>query len=215
MYYGMVSLFFGTGVLYFIFTFGIWTGSYSGLSGITPILLGPKMYHYYLFLVITAVCLGAMYRFESSRIGTNLKAISQSYLLASSVGINEAGYRVLALAVGCFFAGVAGALYAHYNLTISYTSFNLNATLWLFMYVLIGGIDSFAGPIIGTALLIVLPEIFRGLKQYAPYISAIILLIVGYGMPTGLVGLPRTIKSWLVPARSGRRETVAAIPDRE
>jgi branched-chain amino acid transport system permease protein len=209
LYYGMVSLFFGTGVLYFIFTFGIWTGSYSGLSGITPILLGPKIYHYYLFLVLAAICLGAMYRLESSRIGTNLKAISQSYLLASSVGIDEAGYRVLALAVGCFFAGIAGALYAHYNLTISYTSFNLNATLWLFMYVLIGGINNFAGPIIGTALLIVLPEIFRGLKQYAPFISAIILLIVGYGMPTGLVGLPRVIRSWL--GRIGKGKAVAVI----
>ncbi len=209
LYYAMVSLFFGTGVLYFIFTFGLWTGSYSGLSGITPILAASKLTYYYFFLGVTALCLGALYRFEFSRIGTNLKAVSQSYLLASSVGIDEAGYRVLALAIGCFFAGIAGALYAHYNLTISYTSFNLNATLWLFMYVLIGGINSFAGPIIGAALLIVLPEIFRSLKQYAPFISAIILLIVVYGMPTGLVSLPRIVKSWF--GRLDRRKAVTAI----
>jgi branched-chain amino acid transport system permease protein len=200
LYYAMVSLFFGTGILYFIFTFGIWTGSYSGLSGVTPLLLASKVTYYYFFLGVTALCLFLLYRFEFSRIGTNLKAISQSYLLASSVGINEAGYRVLAVAFGCFFVGIAGAFYAHYNLTISYTSFNLNATLWLFMYVLIGGLNSFIGPILGTALLVVLPEIFRGLKQYVPYISAIILLIVVYLMPDGLVGIPQMIKSlWKRP----------------
>ncbi len=195
LYYAMVCLFFGSGILYFIFTFGIWTGSYSGLSGVTPLLLAPKRVYYYFFLGITALCLAMIYRFEFSRIGTNLKAVSQSHLLASSVGINEARYRVLAVAIGCFFVGIAGALYAHYNLTISYTSFNLNATLWLFMYVLIGGLNSFVGPILGTALLIVVPEIFRGLKQFVPYISAIILIIVVYGMPDGLVGIPEMIRS--------------------
>ena len=204
LYYAMVSLFFGTGILYFIFTFGIWTGSYSGLSGIPPILPGSKIIYYYFFLVVTSLCLFALYRFESCRIGTSLKAVDQSYMLASSVGINEAWYRVLALAVGCFFAGIAGAFYAHYNLTISYTSFNLNSTLWLFMYVLIGGINSFAGPIIGTALLIIVPELFRELKQFVPYISAVILLIVVYAMPQGLAGIPQLIKSWYVGVRGGK-----------
>jgi branched-chain amino acid transport system permease protein len=203
LYYAMVSLFFGSGVLYFIFTFGIWTGSYSGLSGIPPILPGSKIIYYYFFLIVTSLCLLALYRFEFCRIGTSLKAVAQSYLLASSVGINEARYRILALAVGCFFAGIAGAFYAHYNLTISYTSFNLNSTLWLFMYVLIGGINSFAGPIIGTVLLIVVPELFRVLKQFAPYISAIILLIVVYAMPEGLVGLPKLIRLWYIRHKKG------------
>jgi len=205
LYYAMVSLFFGSGVLYFIFTFGIWTGSYSGLSGIPPILSGSKVIYYYFFLIVTSLCLLALYRFEFCRIGTSLKAVAQSYMLASSVGINEARYRILALAVGCFFAGIAGAFYAHYNLTISYTSFNLNSTLWLFMYVLIGGINSFAGPIIGTVLLVVVPELFRVLKQFAPYISAIILLIVVYAMPEGLVSLPKLIRLWYMKRKEGRR----------
>jgi branched-chain amino acid transport system permease protein len=205
LYYAMVSLFFGSGVLYFIFTFGIWTGSYSGLSGIPPILPSPKIIYYYFFLIVTSLCLLALYRFEFCRIGTSLKAVAQSYLLASSVGINEARYRILALAVGCFFAGIAGAFYAHYNLTISYTSFNLNATLWLFMYVLIGGINSFTGPILGTALMIIVPELFRVLKQFAPYISAIILLIVVYAMPEGLVGLPKLIKLRYMKRKGERR----------
>jgi branched-chain amino acid transport system permease protein len=136
-----------------------------------------------------------LYRFEFSRIGTTLRAIEQSHSVASSVGINEARYRVLALAVGCFFAGIAGAAYAHYNEVLSYTSFTLLATLWLFMYALIGGIESFAGPVVGTLILFLLPEMSRGLKTYSPFISAVILLLVAYLMPQGIAGLPATIRS--------------------
>jgi branched-chain amino acid transport system permease protein len=131
----------------------------------------------------------------------SLKAIAQSHLVASSVGINEALYRVMALAVGCFFVGFAGAAYAHYNLTLSYTSFDMLATLWLFMYTLIGGIGSFAGPLIGTTVLFLVPELFRELKQFLPYISAAILFIVVFVMPQGLVGLPQLLKTWYMELR--------------
>jgi ABC-type branched-subunit amino acid transport system permease subunit len=127
--------------------------------------------------------------------GTTLKAVAQSHVVASSVGINEAFYRILAVGVGCFFVGLSGAFYAHYNLIIGPDSFNLAATLWFVMYVLVGGINSFAGPIIGALVLFLLPEVFRDLKMYTPYISAGILLIVVYLAPQGIAGLPRLISS--------------------
>jgi len=154
---------------------------------------GSKVAHYYFFLGLALVSIVALYRFEFSRIGTNLKAIAQSHLVASSVGINEGWYRVLAVGVGCFFAGLAGAGYAHYNTVLSPASFNFMATLWLVMYVLIGGIDSFAGPIVGTAILVLLPEFARDLKAYSPFLSAVLLLIVVYLMPQGLVSLPKLV----------------------
>ena len=206
LYYAMVSLFFGAGIIQVIAVFPRWTGSYSGLTVIPPLLhvTTSKVPYYYFFLGLTVLCLLALYRFEFCRIGTTLKAIAQSYLVASSVGINEARYRVLALAVGCFFVGLAGATYAHYNSTISPDAFNLLATLWLFMYVLIGGIESFAGPIIGVALLIIIPELFRGLKEFVPYISAAILLIVVFVMPQGLAGFPQLVRSRIIERRKGK-----------
>jgi len=197
IYYAMVSLFFGIGVIQVFFVFQRWTQGMSGLVGIPPLFggAGSKLPYYYFFLAFAVVCLLALYRFEFSRIGTTLRAIEQSHTVASSVGINEARYRVLALAVGCFFAGLAGAAYAHYNEVLSYTSFTLLATLWLFMYALIGGMESFAGPIIGTFILVLLPEMSRGLRTYSPFISAVILLIVAYLMPQGIAGLPATIRS--------------------
>jgi branched-chain amino acid transport system permease protein len=200
LYYAMVSLFFGIGILQVFFVFQRWTGAYHGLTGIPRLFptTTSKVPYYYFFLGLTSICLWALHRFESCRIGMSLKAVAQSHLVASSVGINEARYRVLALAVGCFFVGIAGASYAHYNSVLSYTSFDLLATMWLFIYVLIGGINSFVGPIIGTALLFIVPELFRGMKGFVPYISAGILLIVAYLMPEGLVSLFKLINSRVI-----------------
>ncbi|MBN2062049.1 MAG: branched-chain amino acid ABC transporter permease [Deltaproteobacteria bacterium] len=196
LYYAMVSLFFGIGVLQVFFVLQRWTNAYHGLTGIPGLFqTNAKVPYYYFFLALSVVCLLFLYRFEFCRIGMTLKAIEQSYLVAASVGINEAKYRIIVLAVGCFFAGLAGGTYAHYMRALSYTSFDLLATLWLFMYALIGGIGHFAGPIIGTVLLIIVPELSRGMKGYVPYISAVILLIVVFFMPEGLVGLPKLIRS--------------------
>ena len=213
LYYAMVSLFFGIGVLQIIFVFQKWTRGMSGLMGIPPLLpeVSSILPNYYLFLGLTTICLIALYRFEFCRIGIAMKAIAQSHQVASSVGINEAGYRVFSLAVGCFFVGIAGAAYAHYNATLSYTSFDLTATLWLFMYLIIGGLNSFSGPIIGTILLILIPELFRELKQFAPYISAVILLIVIFFMRQGLVSLPGIIRDRLA-TRRGNNRAAADIP---
>lgn len=203
LYYAMGSLFFGIGVIQGIYAIGYWTGGYSGLTGIHPIFTGSKIPYYYLYLGLAVVIIIALYRFEFSRIGINLKAIAQSHIVASSVGINEGWYRIMVLGVGCFSAGLAGAIYAHYNLILSPTSFNFTATLWLLIYVVIGGIGSFAGPIIGTFILILIPEMFRDLKTFSPYLSAGMLLIVVYLMPQGLAGLPQIIKSWLIDHRKG------------
>ena len=205
LYYAMGSLFFGIGVIQIIQAMGDFTGGYSGLAGIHPIFLsGSKVLYYYFFLGFAFISFMALYRFEFSRIGVNLKAIAQSHLVASSIGINEAGYRIMVVGVGCFFAGLIGAAYAHYKMVISPDSFNFMATLWLVMYILIGGIGSFAGPIVGVAIGVIIPELFRGLKTYSPFIFAVILLIVVYLLPKGLASIPHHILSWFLDRRKKR-----------
>ena len=211
LYYALGSLFFGIAVINIIVAITKWTGGWTGLVGIQPIIATTsRMPYYYFFLGLAVISLLALYRFEFSRIGINLKAIAQSYLVASSVGINEAWYRVLVLGVGCFFAGLAGATYAHYNMVLSTGSFNFMATLWIVMYALIGGIDSFAGAIVGTAVLIIIPEVFRSLQTYTPFISAGLLAVVVYLMPHGLVSLPQMIWSRFVERRKNRRVSNAS-----
>jgi branched-chain amino acid transport system permease protein len=209
IYYAMGSLFFGVVIINVISVGGDLTGSYSGLTGIHPIFAS-RVSYYYLFMGLALFSIIALHRFEFSRIGWTLKAVAQSHLVASSVGINEGWYRILAVGVGSFFVGLVGAAYAHYNMVISPSSFNLGATLWICMYVLIGGIYSFAGPIIGTAILVIVPEFFRSLKTYAPYISAAILIIIVYLMPEGLAGLPHLVRSGLTRRRERKDSAHAA-----
>jgi branched-chain amino acid transport system permease protein len=193
LYYAMGTMFFGVVVVQVINAGGKVTGGYSGLTQIPLMFSGNKTVWYYValaFLILTAI---ALYRFEFCRIGVDLKAVSQSYVVAQSVGINEFFYRILAVAVGSFFVGLSGALYAHYNGMISTTSFNFTATMWILMYVLVGGLTHFSGPIVGTFILFLLPEVFRELKTYSPLIPAGLLLVVVYVLPGGLASIPGVI----------------------
>jgi branched-chain amino acid transport system permease protein len=200
--FAMLTLLFGIVILEVSSVAGKWTMGYSGLTGIPALFIGSKVPYYYFFLGVTVLSLLALYRFEFSRIGVTLKAVAQSNLVASSVGINETGSRVLAMSVGCFFVGLIGAGYAHYTLVLSHASFSLLQSIYLTMYMIVGGVGSFAGPIIGAAILIIIPELFRGLKEFSPFIFAGILLIMVYAVPGGLVSLPR-----LVMSRFRRRKT--------
>ncbi len=206
IYFSMVSLFGGMMIVSLIRVAQKWTGGGSGLTGIPPLdpinifglnitFLGQKVPYYYFTLLLTIVCLLVLYRVENSRIGVTWKAIAQSHLVASSVGINETRFRVLAFAVGCFFAGIAGATYAHYNLVLSPDTFGFLPSIFLVMYMLVGGRDSFAGPIIGTAILVMVPELFRFLKEFTPFIVGAIMVIVVFLMPQGIAGLFDQIKA--------------------
>jgi len=207
-YYAMVSLFFGIGVIQVIYVLNKLTSGAGGLVDIPHLLpVVSRVPYYYFFLGFMVICLLALWRFEYSRIGLSLKAIAQSHLVASSVGINEVRYRVLALSVGCFFVGLAGAAYAHYNYTLSPTSFDFLASMWLFIYALIGGLGSFGGPIVGAALLIIVPELLSGLKQFIPFISAAILLIIFYVLHDGLISLPRVIETWHKKLKAGTADS--------
>jgi branched-chain amino acid transport system permease protein len=200
IYFSMVSLLGGMVIVNIIRVAQKWTGA-AGLAGIPPLspiklhglihitFYGQKIPYYYFTLLLTLVCLLVLYRIEHCRIGMTWKAIAQSHFVASSVGINEAGRRVLAFAVGCFFAGISGAWYAHYNLVLTPPTFGFLPSIFLVMYMLVGGHNRFAGPIVGTAILVMVPEIFRGLKEYAPLILGTIMVIVVFLMPQGIAGL--------------------------
>ena len=189
----MASMFLGVAIIYIISAMNDLTGGANGLTRI-PAMFKDIMSNYYFFLILAVVCCLAMYRFEFSRIGTTLRALSQSYSVAASIGINETFYRLLAVGVGCFFAGVIGAAYALYNTVLSPLSFGMGFTLWLLMYMMIGGQDKFLGPIVGAIVLVIIPEYFRSWSVYSPFATAFALILVVYFLPGGLVSIPEAIK---------------------
>jgi len=209
IYFSMVSLFCGMAIVALIGVFQNVTGGDAGLIGIPPlppisvhgapevVFVTSKVNYYYFLLTLTIASLAVLYRIEKSRTGMCWRAIAQSHLVASSVGINEGRFRVLALGVGCFFAGLSGACYAHYNMTLTSTTFGFLPSINLLIYVLVGGIGSFAGPLLGTAVLIIVPEFFRWLKEFSPFVFGGIMLFVAFLMPKGIAGLFEQIESRL------------------
>ena len=192
MYYSMASMFLGVTLVYVIKALKI-TGGYHGLTRI-PKLLASDIACYYVFLVITVVLILLLYRFEFSRIGTTLRALAQSQDVASSIGVNATFYRLLAVGMGSFCAGVAGAAYGLYSTVLSPTNYDMTFSLWLLMYMLIGGEDYFIGPIIGAIIFVLIPELGRGLSAYAPFLTGVCTLIVAYLLPGGLAGIPDLIR---------------------
>jgi branched-chain amino acid transport system permease protein len=204
IYFTMISLFFGMAVVAFAALTQNITGGESGLANI-PALFGiSKIPYYYFYLFVMTLCLVIMYRIEFSRIGLTWKAIAQSYSVSSSIGINEAGQRMMCLALGGFFAGIAGALYAHYYQILTINVFSSQTSIYIFIYMMVGGVNSFSGPILGTLILIFIPTIFRNLKEYVPFIYAAILLIVLFLMPQGLAGLPDQIRNLIRKMRNDK-----------
>jgi branched-chain amino acid transport system permease protein len=197
LYFSMLSLFFGMGIVALLGVFDRYTGGTAGLVGIPPLLGVSKVTYYYFFLALTIACLLVLYRFEHSRVGMTWTAIAESHMIASSVGINEIRLRVLSLTVGCFFAGLAGGSYAHYFTVMQIEKFSFLASMNLILYMLLGGMRSFAGPVIGTIILVIFPEFIRELKSFVPVIMGVIMMVVVFLMPDGIVGLIEQSRAWI------------------
>jgi len=186
------------------------TGGMRGLSGIPspdplaiPLIgkmtFGTKTDYYYLVLVIVMLSLFILYRLEHSRLGDVWMAIKESDVLAQSVGIRIMWHKVLNFSIGCFFAGVAGALFAHYLHVLSPGGssggkFGTMTSIFIMTYMVVGGQGMFAGPVIGASLLTIIPEIARPLKEYQPLIFGGLLIFIVFLMPEGIVGLGYQLK---------------------
>ena len=175
------------------------TGGNSGLQGVPRpdsflgIQFGSKPSFYFLGLVLMVGSLLILWAIENSRVGLTFQGIRQADSLAESLGINTMVYKVAAFGIGGFFAGLMGGFYVQYVSAVDPTVFGFLPTIYMLIYVIVGGEGRFIGPIIGAALLTILPEVARPLKSWMPLLFAAILMAIIFLMPEGLVGLPRRV----------------------
>src|SRR5713226_1958476 len=166
----------------------------SGLSAIPkPNLLGTtlvtKASQYYLVVGLTVVVLFLLWKLERSRLGLTWKSIGMADHLAQSLGVNIAVYKLIAFTVGCFFAGVAGAFYAHFIRFLFPPEFGFLVATNILVYNFVGGRGHFAGPVIGAVFLSLLSEPFRGSAYETIFFSIAMLLTILF-LPGGLITLP-------------------------
>ncbi len=216
LYFTMISLFFGLAVIAVNQVFERITGGQSGISGIPTLFNIPSKTPYYFFnFAIMAVCLFILWRLENSRTGLTWKAVAQSHSVASSTGIDEVRQRIICFGIGGLFAGLAGAVYTHTVATVlSITNFNFFSSIYIFIYMMAGGVNSFWGPALGATAILLVQAFARSLKEYVPFIPAGVLLIVLFLMPEGLISFPQRIKVLYNKLRTNSRISVASGEDR-
>src|SRR5882672_6891166 len=173
------------------------TRGMSGLSGIPkPSLLGmtltTKAEQYYLVLLLMLVILLVLWRLESSRLGLIWKSIGMADNLAQSLGVDIAKHKLVAFALGCFFAGVAGAFYAHFVRFLFPPEFGFLMATNILVYNFVGGRGHFAGPIVGAIFLSLLSEPFRGSAYETMFFSIAMLLTILF-LPGGIITLPEKL----------------------
>lgn len=178
------------------------TGSWDGIPSprlVSPSILGYQLIEYYFILGITVGSIVVIWYIMKSRIGLAFLAIRENELEARAAGIDPVRYRLLAFALSAYLAGVAGALQIHHIGYITPELYGVDNSFWPITYVILGGLGTLAGPVIGT---IILTIIWEGLKAtgitFGRYvIIGFILILAIIFLPRGLVSLPEEARTWL------------------
>ena len=175
---------------------GLWNIPAPHLGGIT---FDTATSYLYLTIGIAAVCVYVMMRIDQSRFGQNLKAIHWQDSVAESLGINVYRHKMTAYITASFFAGIAGAVFAHFMGIVSPSQFSLHYMLYVLVWVIVGGTNTFWGSIVGVITLYSLQEGMRSHgvpSEYIPMIYGIILIGALFALPDGLESLPSKIRNW-------------------
>ena len=155
---------------------------------------------YYLALAALALCLLFVWRLVRSPVGRALEAIRQNELLAACLGVDVVFYKLLAFSLSAGMAGLAGVLYSVYITYISPVDAGLWNGFYAVMYIVIGGMGTLLGPLIGTVFLVTLPELLRVFQDYRLLLLGILLILTMTFLPQGIVGgFSRLHRRWTEP----------------
>ena len=181
-YYTIASLGLGEAIRLIIENWESVTRGARGYPGIDNYTTLPVVLTF--FFVMTF----GMFYLVNSRYGRAFKACRDDYVAASLLGFNTARCRVLSLAVSGFYCGVAGALLAGFISFIQPVMFDMAKSTELVSVVVLGGLGSMSGCLIGTAILTLVTELFRPISKYRMLIYGLVLVLVMILRPEGLMG---------------------------
>jgi branched-chain amino acid transport system permease protein len=125
-------------------------------------------------------------RLQHSRLARALQAVRENEVVASTLGLNTTYLKLLSFSTGAAFASLAGALYAHFLYFISPELFGFFQSIWPAFYVAIGGPETVIGPILGAAVVTLLPEYFQPLKEWRLLVFGVTVMLLIAVRPQGL-----------------------------
>lgn len=171
-----------------------WTGVTGGPSGMAlppptffGLTLGPAAYHLLVVAFLAAILLFVS-SLVSSKIGWALRALRADEAAAAAVGVNVTRYKVLAFGLSAGIAAIGGALYGFLDGFIAPETFGIHASILILTMVVVGGLGSNLGAVIGGAFFISLPAFVIEIQEYQHIIYGLILLFFLLFLPGGIAG---------------------------
>lgn len=171
-----------------------WTGVTGGPSGMSiprttlfAIPLDTTAYHLLVVVALAVVVVGIS-TLVNSKVGWALRSLKADEAAAASVGINVAKYKIIAFGISAGVAALGGALYAFLDNYITPETFGLHASIMILTMVVVGGLGSNLGAVIGGAFFITLPILFIEIQEYQHLIYGAVLLLFILFLPGGITG---------------------------
>ncbi|MBP2639339.1 MAG: urea transporter, permease protein UrtC [Firmicutes bacterium] len=202
-YLALVTIAFGLIVQELLLNFESVTGGTNGLINIpSPVLFGFDLStplnlgfislpfqanFYYIIIVLLALSVFFVNRLSHSFFGLCLNAMREDQLAAQCYGLNLTKYKLLAFAIGAFFGGVVGGVYAGMINFIAPETFGFQQSVLVLSMVIFGGLDSIPGAVLGAIILTIIPEKFRAFDDFRLMFYGIIIVSCLLYMPQGLL----------------------------
>jgi len=172
-----------------------WSGGYVGMPGIAipsfgPIHIDSGIGFYYLALFGTAVAIVVAEAVLHSHLGRAMEALRDDSVAATLVGIRTMPIKIGIFALAGAMSGLSGAILAYYLSYVGPSDFTTQGSLVIFEMVIIGGLGSVPGSILGAVLLIGIPELLRSVEAYSVGIGGVLIVIMMIVRPQGILGKP-------------------------
>lgn len=147
----------------------------NGPMGLTGI---PRIATFTMGFVLIMVCLIVIFNLVNSKSGRAIMALRDNKIAAQSVGINVTSYKLMAFVISAAMAGMAGVLFATNFSTVVASKFDINTSILVLVFVVLGGLGNMRGSIIAATVLTVLPEVLREFSEYRMLVYAIVLIVM-------------------------------------
>ncbi len=191
-------------------------GGWEGLFKILPPRLGPidfanRTAYYYLALILMVLIVLAVYRLNKTRTGWIFWSIHEAEILSSHLGIHALKYKVAAFTIASALAAMTGAMFAHYHTYINPRSFDIWTSEFALVHIIVGGLSTVAGPVLGALFLTVIDELLRPTEFYRIIIFGVILILTVLFLPGGLESIPKRLRLrlWRLPEDKDSQKSIA------
>jgi len=168
------------------------TGGQNGLMGLVPPTIRGHAFaerEMALFAILLAgVSLYIFQRLAASAWGKAMVAVRDSETAARSVGLNPVSIKTAAFAISAVFAGLAGAIFAPLMMFVAPDSFPFSQSILFLLAVIVGGAGWVLGPVVGAVVTVMLPELLSGFAEYRLLMVGVLLLVVLWIAPEGVIG---------------------------